>query len=181
MANNPKRSKGVPLGTGPDIFWCQGETVYVRFWAGLGAVDLGVVYDSSDSANAVADFLQEKLELDECVARQLREEYSVENLWSYLDTYLPRSGVVAVQWEAKLRLSSTGLECQLPDARLASIHVEDVISTSIDWRRVEADDVECSPLARFTYSHFDLQQGYVWDGRGRISRGDGLQLLLGDD
>jgi len=180
MSEEKKRNPALPLGTAAGAFGRDHECVYVPFSSGLIQQFVEFIYDSGDVAHQALVALRIGLSQDEETARNLREEYSVENLVEFLRQYLPRVGVVAVKWDSVIRLSALGLECLVAEGDWVEIHVEDVLDREPNWvasgpNRDESFDRD------FAYSHFRLSRAENWQARARVSRSDGLALLFGDD
>jgi len=181
MSGEKKRNPGLPLGTAAGAFGRDDECVYVPFSSGLLQQLVEFVYESPEVAHQALVALRVGLSQDEESARKLQQEYSIENLVEFLRHYLPRDGVVAVNWDSLIRLSASGLACLVADGEWVEIHVEDVLDREVDWVASGPNREEASSSGTFAYSHFGVARGESWQARARVSRSDGLELLFGDD
>jgi hypothetical protein len=182
MSEDNSEKRFLPLGATARIFVRDRDsaTARVRFSSLPVPQSVDFVYDSADLAHQAVVALRVGLNRDEECARNLREALLTENVVEFLRQYLPRDGVIAVQWGTWIRLSATGLECKVAEDEWMEIHVEDVLGHEV-WEATGPNRGETSLAESFAYSRFRLSPAECWKARARVSRNDGLELLFGDD
>lgn len=159
MAKKP-RLPGIPLGTTVEVFVIEETTVSVQLSEVGSGTWLDLEYDDEEHGRQAWQTLREQFEdSTNTVASDLRREYSVANMLSFLAAYLPRDGFCGATAVALVRIDAQGLRCQLPTGEWVSVHRENVLQSTASWRSEESDGTLVDVAVKSVYRQFQLPLG----------------------
>jgi len=176
------------LGTSAGVFWKEEEFVAARL--DLFRV-MEFLYEDGNAASDALLHFHSSLLSDDPLSFELRDKYSLEGMLDFIARFIIRENVLGLRWLTRLRITTVGLEFEMPDGQWSEIHIESV-SNTYNWTKSSDDRVEevanfneiaermkaMKPVAFTACSQFGLTCDADWQGVGRVYRQDGLSLWL---
>jgi hypothetical protein len=191
MSVDEDEERSRPLGTAPGVFWQEEEIVAARL--DLCRV-MEFLYEDQNAASDALHHFHSSFLSDDQISIELRDNYSFEGMLNFIDRFTIRENVLGLRWLTRLRITSVGLEFELPDGQWSDMHIESV-SNTYNWKKSLVDRVKEAadldevaermetekPVFFMACSHFGLSNDADWRGVGLVYREDGLRLWFPEE
>ncbi len=159
-----------PFGTGPGIFGASGHVLSVLLVAPGRAGVLDFRYENEQRALEALDGLQSNLDSDEYCAKTLRNEYSIDHLFEYLQKYLLRSGLEHIEHMAEVEVDRVnGLRRKVDGGKYAPLNLEQLVpdAQDADWDKVCKVSGKATTHGEFAMKRLSLDRKFrytAWTG-----------------